>query len=270
MTHDQHGLGRHVFCPKCGTGSSADDSYCSSCGRLLVTRTSHAVGSAVSEARPVPAAPRRLQVPAAAPPRLRRRNKWPAGKWFRAAVLLLLLGGVDVAHAAVTHRAAGSGGTIAFIAFAGASYGLVKWWKLLRHPLLPYRTKKQIAVYWLAVCAGFFVAAGEENAHGHQHVAGILGGIGGCLLAGPLLILMCWAIHKVIADIFNELTVATTPIPSPHEIARQLEEEWGRPATLTEVAAVHQMLHNRRSEAMLNAGIGLGALYLIHHDLHGK
>ena len=119
MTHDQHGLGRHVFCPKCGTGSSADDSYCSSCGRLLVTRTSHAVGSAVSEARPVPAAPRRLQVPAAAPPRLRQRNKWPAGKWFRAAVLLLLLGGVDVAHSAVTHRAAGSGGTIAFIAHGG-------------------------------------------------------------------------------------------------------------------------------------------------------
>ena len=28
MTHDQHGLGRQVFCPKCGTGSSTGDSYC--------------------------------------------------------------------------------------------------------------------------------------------------------------------------------------------------------------------------------------------------
>ena len=81
---------------------------------------------------------------------------------------------------------------------------------------------------------------------------------------------MCWAIHKVVSGIFDELTVATTPIPSPSEIALQLEQEWGRPATLHEVAAVHQMLNSRRNEAMLNAGIGLGALYLIHHDLHGK
>jgi hypothetical protein len=120
------------------------------------------------------------------------------------------------------------------------------------------------------VCAGLFVAAGEENAHGHQHVASILGVIGGCTLAAPLLNLMCWAIHKVISGIFDELTVATTPIPSAGEIAWQLEQEWGRAATLLEVAAVHQMLNSRRNEAMLNAGIGLGALYLINHNLHGK
>jgi len=185
-------------------------------------------------------------------------------------VLLVLLGGGDVAHSALSHRPSTWGGTIAFLAFVGALHCLVKWWKLLRHPLVPYRTKKQIAIGWLAVCAVLFVVAGEVNAHGHQRAGTILAVIGGCLLAGPLFILMCWAIHKVIADIFSELTVATTPVPSPNEIARQLEQEWGRPATLTEVAAVHQMLNNRRNEAMLNAGIGLGALYLIHHDLHGK
>ena len=30
------------------------------------------------------------------------------------------------------------------------------------------------------------------------------------------------------------------------------------------------MLTNRRNEAMVNAGIGLGALYLINHNHHGK
>ena len=90
------------------------------------------------------------------------------------------------------------------------------------------------------------------------------------MLAAPLLILMCWAIHKVIAGIFDELAVAATPIPSPNEIAWQLQQEWGRRATLPEAAAVHQMLSSRRNEAMLNAGIGLGALYRLNHDLDNR
>jgi hypothetical protein len=269
MTHEQHGLGRHVFCPKCGTGSNAGDSYCRSCGMPLVQR-SESVDAAVGEWRPVPAVPRRDQAPPTSPMPAIRWNKWSAGQWFALAIAVVLLGGGDVAHSALSHRTSAWGGTIAFLTFVGALYSLVKWWRLLRHPLVPYRTKKQIAICWLAVCTGLFVAAGEENAHGHQHVAGILGAIGGCTLAAPLLILMCWAIHKIISGIFDELTVATTPIPSPGEIAWQLQQEWGRPATLPEVAAVHQMLSSRRNEATINAGFGLGALYLMNHNLHGK
>jgi hypothetical protein len=36
------------------------------------------------------------------------------------------------------------------------------------------------------------------------------------------------------------------------------------------VAAVQQMLTNRRNEALVNAGIGFGALYLFNHNLHRK
>ena len=183
---------------------------------------------------------------------------------------LVLMAGGDVAYLAIAHRTSGWGDFFALLAFVGTWYSLVKWWKLLRHPLIPYRTRKQIGLGWLAVCAGLFVAAAVANGHGHQQVSGTLAVIGGCILAAPLLVLWCWVIHKFVSGIFDELTVATTPIPSPGEIAWQLQQEWGRPATLQEVAAVHQMLNNRRNEATVNAGIGLGALYLIHHNLHGK
>ena len=270
MTHDQHGLGRHVFCPKCGTGTSTGDSYCHHCGCPLQNRTSQSVVPTIRESPGAPTAAPQLQESPTSTRHTRQRNKWSARQWILGAALLLLMGGIAVAHSALSHRTSGWVGTLAFAAFVGALYCVVKWWKLLRHPLVPYRIKKRIAICWLAVCAFLFVTAGELNAHGHRHAGSTLGVVGGCILAAPLLILMCWAIHKAVSGIFDELTVATTPIPSPGEIAWQLEQEWGRPPTLPEVAAVHQMLNSRRNEAMLNAGIGLGALYLIHHDLHGK
>ena len=63
---------------------------------------------------------------------------------------------------------------------------------------------------------------------------------------------------------------AITPIPTPAEIFWQLEHEWGRPPTVVEVAAVHQMLSSRRNEAAVTAGVGLGALYLTHKHTHGR
>ena len=68
----------------------------------------------------------------------------------------------------------------------------------------------------------------------------------------------------------RSLKVALRPVPSPAQIASQLEQEWGRPATVQEVAAVQQMLLNSRNEALFGVGISLGALYLIDHNLHGK
>ena len=64
--------------------------------------------------------------------------------------------------------------------------------------------------------------------------------------------------------------MASIPILSPAEVARQLAIDRGRPATVLEVAAVHQMLVDRKNQALLNAGLGLGALYLIHRDAGGK
>jgi len=47
----------------------------------------------------------------------------------------------------------------------------------------------------------------------------------------------------------TDLDVVMTPVPSPHVIANQLQAQWGRAPTVTEVAAVHQMLTSRRAES---------------------
>ena len=64
------------------------------------------------------------------------------------------------------------------------------------------------------------------------------------------------------------MKVASTPVPSPAEIALLLEAEWRRPPTIVEVAAVHQMLTSRRNEALFVTGLSLGALYLADRRLH--
>jgi len=64
------------------------------------------------------------------------------------------------------------------------------------------------------------------------------------------------------------LRIASIPVPSPVDISFQLQAEWGRPATLQEVAAVHQMLTSRRNQALINSGIAIGALYLIDQRNH--
>jgi hypothetical protein len=65
----------------------------------------------------------------------------------------------------------------------------------------------------------------------------------------------------------HQVTVVFTPLPTPAQIYTQLRAEYGRPPTLDEVAAVQQMLANRRREALANAGIGLGASYVIHRSV---
>jgi hypothetical protein len=89
--------------------------------------------------------------------------------------------------------------------------------------------------------------------------------VGGLFLVWMPVILM--AIHRAIGEGFDELNVASTPIPSPAEISWQLENEWGRPATIEEVAAVHQMLTSRKNQALINSGITFGAIYLMGRNL---
>jgi hypothetical protein len=94
------------------------------------------------------------------------------------------------------------------------------------------------------------------------------------MVAFPILvgfvILMVYVMVAFLVNFNRCLNTAMRPVPSPAQIAYQLEVEWGRPATVQEVAAVQQMLLNGRNEALLGVGISLGALYLIDHNLHGK
>lgn len=98
-------------------------------------------------------------------------------------------------------------------------------------------------------------------------LGGVLVSLGSIMIAVPVL---WWFIRlgwRIGGEIWRELEVASTPVPTPAEIALRLQHEWGRPATLPEVAAVHQMLSNRRNEAFLDSGLALGALYLIDRNV---
>lgn len=89
--------------------------------------------------------------------------------------------------------------------------------------------------------------------------------------SGLLTIFGYWTIAFGVAwyrAISAEMKVASTPVPSPAEIAVVLEFEWGRTPTIVEVAAVHQMLTSRRNEALVATGLTLGAFYLMGHHLH--
>jgi len=93
----------------------------------------------------------------------------------------------------------------------------------------------------------------------------------GMALIVVLFILWTWSLSWRTGGAWaGEINAARRRVPSPAEIAASLENEWARPATVEEVAAVHQMLTNRKSEALVNAGIGLGALYLMDKHFHGK
>ena len=68
----------------------------------------------------------------------------------------------------------------------------------------------------------------------------------------------------------TDLDVAVTPVPSPHEIAYQLQAEWGREPTVVEVAAVHQMLTSRRTEAALVTAAKDGFIYELSKTAKGR
>lgn len=61
--------------------------------------------------------------------------------------------------------------------------------------------------------------------------------------------------------VLNDAKVATTPLPTPQEIAVKFYEEVGREPTIEEVASIQQMLRNQKTEATTNALLGAGLLY---------
>lgn len=106
------------------------------------------------------------------------------------------------------------------------------------------------------------VTVRSENYHGHaERVATIVT----MVLLYPWLAFMALGfIAGVVGLIINtakSAKKANTPVPPPAQIAYRLQSEWGRPPTVQEVAAVQQMLMNEKNAAMVQAGIGIGALY---------
>lgn len=127
--------------------------------------------------------------------------------------------------------------------------------------------RRRIAAYWTLIGVGLIVAGcatyGPSDGGGTE-ISSYLA------LSGAFAIVMPWAVWvglKVGGALGDEIRVAGTAVPHPAEIARSLEHEWGRPASIEEVAAVHQMFTSRKSTALLATGIGLGALFLINRDL---
>lgn len=108
---------------------------------------------------------------------------------------------------------------------------------------------------------------GMESWIGHptSHIGDAFILIGAFLLTFPW---MCtWGVRAGIG-LGKEINVASRGVPDPAYIQAQLRAEWGREPTMQEVAAVHTMLTNRHNQALLNTGIGLGAIYLMNQNLH--
>lgn len=87
-----------------------------------------------------------------------------------------------------------------------------------------------------------------------------------CVSVIPWILYKGWQIG---GQLGLSIRTAATPLPDPRQIAVQLQEEWGRPPTVEEVAAVQQLLTSQRNQALVQSGIGIGALYLFEHNLHG-
>jgi hypothetical protein len=83
----------------------------------------------------------------------------------------------------------------------------------------------------------------------------------------PIAIGALWCCWKFSVVIWRALDPLFETVPSPQVIAIRLEEEWGRPPTVVEVAAVHQMVIAEHNQRLINCGIALGAIFLLgHHD----
>jgi len=266
VPNDQHGLGTHSVCTRCGSEMGEGASFCSNCGHPLLTSSepAKAVGTSVpettvGESQSVPASPTPKKVQAERSP----------GSWFVWGIILLLLVVGDELIAALSHRPATLGGLFSLAGLGGAVYCFVKWWRTVRHPILSHKVKRNIAKWWTitgVVAIGIGGAtSGNDNSGGSTLSAAFI-------FFGMAWIMFFWAAVWAVkfgSALGEEVRVASTPIPSPAQISAQLEAEWGRPATIEEVAAVHQILTSRKNEALLSAGIGLGALYLMDRNIHG-
>jgi len=127
-------------------------------------------------------------------------------------------------------------------------------------------TFRRFAKGWLTGCAVLIIlalgtSAGKHDIPPASTVLLYAGMIGIFLLALPV---ACYWAKRAVDDAFDAVT---TPVPAPAQIAAQLEAEWGRPPTVTEVAAFHQMLTSQKNEALIASGITLGSLYMMNQQL---
>jgi hypothetical protein len=122
---------------------------------------------------------------------------------------------------------------------------------------------------WLLIAVAL-VVVGACLLAGHlsAQAGAVMLGIGVVMMTAPLVWRILRFFYRLGAEMGAELRVASTPVPSPAEIAFQLQLEWGRSPTVQEVAAVQQMLSNRRNEALINSGLALGALYSMEKSSH--
>lgn len=88
--------------------------------------------------------------------------------------------------------------------------------------------------------------------------------IGFAMSIGYWICLYAWRFG---VETMKEAQVACQGVPTPQYIAQELRKEWGRDPSMQEVAAVHTMLANRHNQALVNTGIGLGAMYLMNRNL---
>ena len=87
------------------------------------------------------------------------------------------------------------------------------------------------------------------------------------LIGVPIGIAILWCCWRFWLLIWHALDPFFESVPSPQAIAVRLEEEWDRPPTVVEVAAVQQMLINEHNQRLINGGIALGAIFLLgHHE----
>jgi hypothetical protein len=187
--------------------------------------------------------------------------------WFLAGVGFLALAVASVLQSVVTHRPAAWGGLLPICVLGYSVYCFIQWWKAVGHPILSREAKRMFSIGW-TVFGGVLIAISFSL----KGPDGVLTPVGaGFAIAGLAAVIGYWAIAFGVAwsrAISAEMKVASTPVPSPAEIADLLEDEWGRAPTIVEVAAVHQMLTSRRNEALVATGLSLGALFLVDQHLH--
>jgi hypothetical protein len=88
------------------------------------------------------------------------------------------------------------------------------------------------------------------------------------LLGVPIALTALWCSWRVFRLFLRALDSIFQPVPSPTQIAIQLQASWGRPPTVVEVAAVRQMLIDEHNQRLINGGLALSAAYLIGHYEH--
>lgn len=90
-----------------------------------------------------------------------------------------------------------------------------------------------------------------------------IGGVALLILTAIIMVFWVRVVCRGYDSVLGSVKAATTSVPDPRAIASALEVEWGRPPSVNEVCAVHQMLQSERNQALVNSGIGLGAAYLL-------